>query len=128
MVAIPVYLHDRFQGVVICANRDGGFAELDDDLLLALGDHAGATLHSDRLHHEAGESRRAAVRMLADATQLAIPQLQSSAGQVVAHVRALADRLELDPAEQEVPRVGRHAARRRATSPSPTACCSSPAR
>ena len=101
MVAIPVYLHDRFQGIVICANRDGGFAELDDDLLLALGDHAGATLHSDRLHHEAGESRRAAVRMLADATQARDPQLQSSAGQVVAHVRALADRLELDPAEQE---------------------------
>ena len=101
MVAIPVYLHDRFQGIVICANRDGGFAELDDDLLLALGDHAGATLHSDRLHHEAGESRRAAVRMLADATQARDPQLQSSAGQVVAHIRALADRLELDPAEQE---------------------------
>jgi HD-GYP domain-containing protein (c-di-GMP phosphodiesterase class II)/GGDEF domain-containing protein len=101
MVAVPVYVHDRFQGVVICANRDGGFAELDDDLLLALGDHAGATLHSDRLHHEAGEARRAAVRMLADAVQARDPQLQRSARQVVAYARALAHRLELDPAEEE---------------------------
>jgi HD-GYP domain-containing protein (c-di-GMP phosphodiesterase class II)/GGDEF domain-containing protein len=101
MVAVPVYVHDRFQGVVICANRDGGFAELDDDLLLALGDHAGATLHSDRLHYEAGEARRAAVNMLADAVQARDPQLQRSADQVVAHARALARRLELDPAEQE---------------------------
>jgi hypothetical protein len=29
---------------VVCANRPGGFEELDDDVLLALGDHAGAVL------------------------------------------------------------------------------------
>ena len=59
MVAIPVYLHDRFQGVVICANRDGGFAELDDDLLLALGDHAGARCTATACTMRRRESRRA---------------------------------------------------------------------
>jgi hypothetical protein len=47
LVAIPVYLMGRFHGVVVCANREGGFEELDDELLLALGDHAGtACRHS----------------------------------------------------------------------------------
>ena len=41
LLAIPVYLSDNFSGVIVCANRDGGFEELDDDVLLAVGDHAG---------------------------------------------------------------------------------------
>jgi len=101
MVGIPVYLHDRFQGVVICANRDGGFGDLDDDLLLALGDHAGASLQTERLHREAGDARRTAVRMLAEAAHARDPLLRRSAGRVVAHARVLAQRLELDPEEEE---------------------------
>ena len=49
LVAIPLYLRDRFHGVIVCANRKGGFEDVDDDLLLALGDHAGAALQSERL-------------------------------------------------------------------------------
>ena len=37
-------LQDRFHGVIVCANRPGGFADLDDEVLLALGNHAGAAL------------------------------------------------------------------------------------
>jgi HD-GYP domain-containing protein (c-di-GMP phosphodiesterase class II) len=101
MVAIPVFVHDRFQGVVICANREGGFGELDDDLLLALGDHAGITLHHDRLYRAAGDARRGAVRMLADAIHARDPALRRSAGRVIAHARAIARRLELEPDEEE---------------------------
>ena len=101
MVAVPVYLHDRFQGVVICANRDGGFAALDDDLLLALGDHAGASMHHDQLHREVGDARRTAVRMLAEALQAREPLLRRSAGQVSVHARAVARRLELEPRDEE---------------------------
>ena len=50
LVAIPVYMRDDFAGVVICANRPDGFEELDDDVLLALGDHAGAVLENHHLH------------------------------------------------------------------------------
>ena len=42
--------------MIVCANRDGGFEELDDDLLLALGDHAGAALQSERLAHDLRET------------------------------------------------------------------------
>ena len=37
LLAIPLYLHDRFGGVIVCANRSGGFEEVGDELLLALG-------------------------------------------------------------------------------------------
>ena len=44
LLAIPIFIQDDFEGVVLCANREGGFEDLDDDVLLALGDHAGAVL------------------------------------------------------------------------------------
>ena len=40
LLAVPIYIQDEFEGVVVLANRDGGYEELDDDVLLALGDHA----------------------------------------------------------------------------------------
>ncbi len=44
LVAVPLYLRDQFHGVILCVNRPGGFAELDDEVLLALGNHAGAAV------------------------------------------------------------------------------------
>jgi hypothetical protein len=67
LVAIPLYLHDRFHGVIVCANRAGGFEEIGDELLLALGDHAGSALHHGRLQHELRDAHRSAVRVLAEA-------------------------------------------------------------
>ena len=52
LVAIPLYLRGRFDGVIVCANRRGGFEDVDDDLLLALGDHAGAALQTERLERD----------------------------------------------------------------------------
>jgi len=41
LLAISIYLADDFAGVIVCANREDGFERLDDDVLLAVGDHAG---------------------------------------------------------------------------------------
>jgi hypothetical protein len=64
LVAIPVYLHDRFRGVIVCANRPGGFEDIDDDVLLALGDQAGAVLHHGHLRAELREAHHGAIRAL----------------------------------------------------------------
>ena len=66
LVAIPVYLRDRFHGVVVCANREGGFHDVDDDLLLALGDRAGDALHTGRLRSGVRDAQAAAVQMLVE--------------------------------------------------------------
>src|SRR5829696_2702883 len=60
LVAIPLYMRDRFHGVIVCANRPGGFEEIGDELLLALGDHAGAALQHGRLQHELRDAQRSA--------------------------------------------------------------------
>ena len=102
LVAIPLYLMDRFQGVVVCANRDGGFEELDDDLLLALGDHAGTALRTQRLQNEINDAHRGATRMLADALEAHDPLRRREAGQATMLARAVCRRLGFDPREQEV--------------------------
>ena len=101
LVAIPVYIGDDFAGVVVCANRDGGFEELDDDVLLALGDHAGTALHNSRLHGELRTSYVATVRMLADAIEAKDPFLRAHSDEVSDYVAAVADRLELPPRRRE---------------------------
>lgn len=102
LVAIPLYLMDRFEGVVVCANREGGFEEFDDELLLALGDHAGAALHTQRLQHELSQAHRAAVRMLADALEARDPLLRRQAGEAALLARMLCRRLELEERAHEV--------------------------
>ena len=48
----------------MCANRDGGFEGVDDDVLLSLGDHAGAVLQNATLQGERRTSYLATVRVL----------------------------------------------------------------
>ena len=102
LVAIPLYLLDRFQGVIVCANRKGGFEALDDDLLLALGDHASAALHNDRLQHDVRQAHRAATRMLADALDARDPLLRREAGEAALLARTLCRRLGIGDNESEV--------------------------
>jgi HD-GYP domain-containing protein (c-di-GMP phosphodiesterase class II) len=102
LVAVPLYMMDRFQGVVVCANRDGGFEELDDDLLLALGDHAGAALQTQRLQNEVNDVRRAAMRMLAGVLEAHDPLRRREAGEAAMLARGLCHRLGFEQHEQEV--------------------------
>ncbi|MDQ3934398.1 MAG: HD domain-containing protein [Actinomycetota bacterium] len=101
LVAIPIYIRDRFSGVVICANRDGGFEDWDDEVLLALGDHAGAVLDNSRLHGELRGAYLGTVRVLAEAIQAKDPFLRGHSEEVSGYVAAVAGQLGVDPRRRE---------------------------
>ena len=101
LVAIPVYMREDFEGVIVCANRAGGFEELDDDVLLALGDHAGAVLENHQLHGRLRSAYLAIVRMLADAIEAKDPFVRARSDELSACVEAVARRLELDDTARE---------------------------
>ena len=102
LVAIPLYLQGSFHGVIVCANRAGGFGEVEDDLLLALGDHAGTALESERLERDLHEVHRGAVRMLVDVVDARDPTIRREAGESALLARAVARRLGLSDREREV--------------------------
>lgn len=102
LVAIPLYLMDRFDGVIVCANRDGGFEELEDEVLLALGDHAGAALQTQRLQNDLNESHRTAVEILAGIIEAHDPLVHREAEEAALLARMLCRRLDLDESEHEV--------------------------
>lgn len=101
LVAIPVYIADQFSGVVVCANRDGGFADLDHEVLISLGDHAGALLHNGRLQGELHGAYLATVGVLADAIAVKDPFLRGHSDDVAALVVAVAARVGVPAAERE---------------------------
>jgi GGDEF domain-containing protein len=102
LVAVPLYLHDRFYGAIVCANRPGGFDDVGDELLMALGDHAGAALQHGRLEHELSDAQRSAVRLLAEAVAARDPVLHRETGELVVHAGLLAKELQLDTRERDV--------------------------
>ena len=102
LVAIPLYIRDRFHGVVICANRPGGFEELEDEVLLALGDHAGAALQHGMLHHQLDAAQRGAIRTLVEAVSAFDPLLHHESAQLVIHALHLARELELSDRDRDV--------------------------
>lgn len=101
LLAIPIYLSDNFAGVIVCANRDGGFESLDDEVLLAVGDHAGAVLQNSRLHGDLRSAYLSTIRVLADAIELKDPELRGHSDAVSEYVLAVADRLDFEPRRRE---------------------------
>lgn len=101
LVAIPIYVQDEFNGVVVCANRPGGFEEVDDEVLLALGDHTGAILNNARLRGDLRNAYVATVRLIADALEAKDPFLREHSDEVSHYVAAVADRLGMEPRERE---------------------------
>ena len=102
LVAIPLYLRDRFHGVIVCANRPGGFAEVDDDVLLALGNQAGAVIQHGRLSHDVREAHRAIVRVLAEAVSARDPMLHRESLALSVLAGRLAGDLGLDEHDRDV--------------------------
>jgi GGDEF domain-containing protein len=102
LVAVPLYLRDRFYGVIVCVNRPGGFDDVGDELLLALGDHAGAALHHGRLQHELHDAQRSSLRLLAEALAAHDPVLHRETGELALHAGRLAKELGMDDAERDV--------------------------
>jgi HD-GYP domain-containing protein (c-di-GMP phosphodiesterase class II)/GGDEF domain-containing protein len=102
LVAIPLYMRDRFSGVILCANRPGGFEDVGDELLLALGDHAGAALQHGRLQHELRDAHRSAVRVLTEALAAHDPVLHRETNELAIHAGLLAETLRLDERARDV--------------------------
>jgi diguanylate cyclase (GGDEF)-like protein len=102
LVAIPMYMRDRFHGVVICANRPGGFEDVDDDVLLALGDQAGAALHQGQLRNEVRDAHHAAVRALVEAMSARDPEQHREATGLAVHALTLARDLGFDDWKRDV--------------------------
>ena len=71
-------------------------------MLLALGDHAGATLSSARLQHEVQDARRSTIRVLAEAVAARDPVLHRETSELAVHAGLLADELGLDQATRDV--------------------------
>jgi diguanylate cyclase (GGDEF)-like protein len=101
LVAIPIYIRDRFTGVLVCANTPGGFTEYDDDILLALGNQAGAVLLNARLRGEVRASYLSMVRVLADAVEAKDRTLRGHANEVSEYVAHVAERIGLEPSSRE---------------------------
>jgi diguanylate cyclase (GGDEF)-like protein len=101
LVAIPLYVRDEFDGVVIAANKAGGFDTDADEVLLSLGDHAGAMLERSRLHGELRRSYLSTVRMLADAIEVKDPSLRWHSEDVSRYALAVADRLGMETQRRE---------------------------
>jgi diguanylate cyclase (GGDEF)-like protein len=101
LVAVPVYINDDFEGVVVCANRSGGFEELDDDVLLALGDHAGAVFENTRLHVELRSTYLAVIGMLSDSIATKDPFGAAYSRQISGYVEGVGKRFGLEPRERE---------------------------
>jgi len=99
LVAIPFYVRDDFDGVVVCANRDGGFEELDDETLVALGDQAGSLLDNARLRGELRGAYVSTVSLLTEALEAKDPFLRGHSEEVSDYVAAVADELGV-PGEQ----------------------------
>jgi len=99
--AIPIYIRDRFNGVLVACNKRGGFQEYDDQVLLALGDHAGAVMHNAHLHGQLRGSYLTTVAMLADAVQAKDPFLRGHSDEVAKLLAAVADRLGLSKERRE---------------------------
>lgn len=101
LVAIPIYMHDQFNGVVVCVNREGGFEGLDDEVLLALGDHAGAILNNARLRGDLRNAYVSTIRLIADALEAKDPFLRKHSDEVSGYVAAVGDRLGMDRRRRE---------------------------
>ena len=101
LVAIPIYILDRFSGVVLCANREGGFDDHDDHVLLALGDQAGAAMHNGNLQGELRTAYVGTVRVLSEAIEAKDRLLGCHSDLVSDHVAATADQLGLDSQARE---------------------------
>ncbi len=101
LLAIPIYLTDEFSGVVVCANREGGFADFDEEVLVAVGDHAGAVLANSRLHADLRSAYLSTIAVLADAIELKDRDLRGHSDAVSHYVLAVADRLDFEPDRRE---------------------------
>ncbi len=90
LIAIPIFLADEFAGAVVCLNSSS-YDEHDEEVLLALGDHAGAVLENNDLQSKLRDSYVATVSMLADAIRAKDPHLGGHSREVSNYVGRVAE-------------------------------------
>jgi GGDEF domain-containing protein len=88
--------------VIVCVNRPGGFEDVDDDVLLALGDQAGAVLQHSQLRTEIREAHHGAIRALLEALAARDPERHRRSTALTLHAAALARDLGFDEWQQDV--------------------------
>jgi diguanylate cyclase (GGDEF)-like protein len=101
LAAIPIFIYDKFHGVVVAANRSGGFEDLDDDVLLSLGDHAGSVLENTRLHGALRRAYLTTVQLFADSLEYKDPLASGEHERLSDIVLAVGKRLDLPPSRRE---------------------------
>ena len=126
LIAIPIYIENEFEGVVVCVNSES-FDDHADEVLIALGDQAGAVLENSRLHGELRTSYVSTVRMLAEAIEAKDLFLRGHSEEVSAYVARVADRLGVEPRQREE-LLSARSCTTSARSASPSESCSSPGR
>ena len=102
LVAIPIYLMDRFNGVAVCANSPGGFDEHDEEVLVSLGGHMGVFLRNAKLRGDLRSSYVSTVRVLADAMEAKDGSLGGHGHDVARYAASVADRLGVEPEQREL--------------------------
>jgi diguanylate cyclase (GGDEF)-like protein len=100
LIAIPIYIEDEFSGVMVCVDSDS-FDEHDEEILLSLGDHAGAILENASLHGQLRTSYVATVATLAEAVRAKDPFLGGHSQEVSGYVGRVAERLGLERKARE---------------------------
>ena len=85
----------------MCANNPEGFEEYDDELLLAVGDHAVTVLQNARPTGELRVSYLSTVGVLAEAIEVKDPVFKGHSEEVSGYVAAVADHSDLPPARRE---------------------------
>ena len=100
--AIPLYLRDRFHGVIVCANRAGGFEEVGDELLLALGITPVPRSTTAGWSTNSRDAHRSAVRVLTEAVAAHDPVLHRETCELAVHAGLLAEELGFDDRRRDV--------------------------
>jgi diguanylate cyclase (GGDEF)-like protein len=100
LIAVPIYVSDEFSGVVVCANSED-IERHDEQVLLALGNQAGAILDSTQLRGELREAYVSTIAVLAEAIRIKDPHLGGHSHQVSGYVSRVAERLGMEGRERE---------------------------
>ena len=94
----PAVLLDRFNGVVILADKPGNFDDHDEESVMSVGDGAGVAVHNHHLQSELLRAYFSVVAVLADAMEVKDPYTKGHCQSVARYARLTAAKLaDSDP-------------------------------
>ncbi len=97
-LAAPAVLLEKFHGVVILADKPGGFDDDDVESVMSVGEGAGVAVENQNLQHELMRAYFSVVGVLADAMEVKDPYTKGHCDLVARYSRLTAAKLaEADP-------------------------------